>query len=106
MKEIFGEESATLIEEFEKLSREVNQTRENLEKYGRAVLSLRNRYYLMLKAQMEIRTVLADPNLNLELLELEENLLRLKLISIDEVKKPELLVDKEYNITAATKIMT
>jgi hypothetical protein len=50
--------------------------------------------------------VLADPNLNLELLELEENLLRLKLISIDEVKKPELLVDKEYNITAATKIMT
>ena len=59
----------------------------------------------MCKAQREIRGALADPNLNLELMELEENLLDLKLITIEEVKNIQLLMDPEYNIHESTRII-
>lgn len=69
------------------------------------MLSLRNRYLLMCKSQTQIRNVLADPNLNLDLLELEESLLELKLINIEEVKNVELLADPEHNTAQVTKII-
>lgn len=105
IKEIFGEDSASIAEELVELTHEVGRTRQNLESYSAAVLAVRNRYYLMCKSQREIATALADPNLNLELLELEERLLQLKLISIEEVKNPEMLNDPERNISETTKII-
>ena len=83
LKTVFGDEFDSFNEELQKLVREVSDTRKSVESYSRAVLALRSRYYLMCKAQKEIREVLADPNLNLDLMELEENLLMLKLSTIE-----------------------
>lgn len=59
----------------------------------------------MCKAQSQIRMALADPNLNLELMELEESLLKLKVINIDEVKNLELLADPKHNLQETIRIV-
>lgn len=69
------------------------------------IISIRERYLKMCKAQRSNKSILTDPNMNLGLLELEEQLLNLNLITLEEIQNLELLENSKTNINTTKSIV-
>lgn len=68
------------------------------------IISIRKQYLEMVRFSQQ-ESILRNPNLNFELLELEEKLLVTKLLTIDDLKNPESIADVETEVQRVEEVL-
>ena len=92
------------IRQLNALVEELAQTSRNFRKLVEGVISVRRQYSQMADFSQH-EGLLRNPNLNLELLELEEKLIATRLITIEDVKNPKGIADTEAEIARIEQIL-
>lgn len=92
------------IQQLNALVEELAQTSRNFRKLVEGIISVRRQYAQMADFSQH-EGVLRNPNLNLELLELEEKLIATRLITIEDVKNPKGINDTEAEIARVEQIL-
>ena len=72
----------------------MTNTNRNFRKLVEGIISIRRQYLQMVQFSQQ-ESILRNPNLNLDLLELEEKMLATKLLTIEDVKNPNGIADTE-----------
>jgi nicotinamidase-related amidase len=83
---------------------EITNTNRNFRRLVEGIISIRRQYLQMVQFSQQ-EQVLRNPNLNLDLLELEEKLLATRLLTIDDVKNPEGIADGEGEVRRVEEVL-
>lgn len=75
----------------------IADTNKNFRKVVEGIISIRREYLKMVEFSSN-EAILRNPNLNLDLLLLEEKLLSLKLLSIQDIKNTSNMKNSDYEV--------
>lgn len=92
------------IPQLNALVEELAETSRNFRKLVEGIISVRRQYARMADFSQH-EALLRNPNINLELMELEEKLLATRLITIEDVKNPRAISDSEAEIARVEQIL-
>jgi hypothetical protein len=92
------------IQELNALVEGITETNQNFRKLVEGIINVRKQYLQMVEFS-QTEEVLRNPNLNFELLELEEKLMATKLITIDDIKNPKDIANSETEVARVEEII-
>ncbi|KAL4459908.1 hypothetical protein ABPG74_003434 [Tetrahymena malaccensis] len=105
-----NDEEQQLLDEIEIISKKINKSIQKsalaMKKTIESVIQIRRHYLRMIESQEKVQSVNLTPQLNLDLLNLEESMVEAGLISINEVKNPQLIIDTNQNRESIAQIVS
>ncbi|EAR90896.2 hypothetical protein TTHERM_00145010 (macronuclear) [Tetrahymena thermophila SB210] len=105
-----NEEEQEILDEIEIISKKINKSIQKsalaMKKTIESVIQIRRHYLRMIESQEKVQSVNLTPQLNLDLLNLEESMVEAGLISINEVKNPQLIIDTNQNRESIAQIVS